>query len=191
MPGTEGGMLRSIVLTVNFATSSGVATGASRPGRIMLGFSRMASVMTSYSFNMRNTWEYTRSDLQRRCSVGVDIATLPIQEQLMVVGTAFGGCNRGNTRDCASLGVSYALVSVYQTYCKVRLQCWSTLCGCILQSYVDVCDKAAISSEGDSGLAQSHISIVFGLKGSPGSNPHENAEQSQRCGMVHDQKNYK
>jgi hypothetical protein len=63
MPGTAGGMLRIIVRTVNFATSSGDATGASRPGRIMLGLSRIASVITSYSFSMRNTCEYTRSDL--------------------------------------------------------------------------------------------------------------------------------
>lgn len=65
MPGTAGGMDRSMVRTVYFATSSGVATSASRPGRIMLGFSKMASIMTSYSLSMRNTCEYTRSDLHR------------------------------------------------------------------------------------------------------------------------------
>ena len=64
MPGTAGGTQRIIVRTVKRATSWGVATGASNPGKIMFGLSKMASNMTSYSLSMRNTCEYTRSDLQ-------------------------------------------------------------------------------------------------------------------------------
>lgn len=67
MPGTEGGMLRIITRAVHLATSAGGAVGASRPGRHMLGLSRMASGTTPYSFSSRNTWLYTRS-LQKAVS---------------------------------------------------------------------------------------------------------------------------
>ena len=56
MPGTAGGMLRSIVRTVNLATSCGGGVGTSRPGRHMLGFSSIPSIRMPYSFSSRNTW---------------------------------------------------------------------------------------------------------------------------------------
>ena len=56
MPGTAGGMLRSIVRTVYLATSCGGGVGTSRPGRHMLGFSSMPSIRMPYSFSSRNTW---------------------------------------------------------------------------------------------------------------------------------------
>lgn len=43
MPGTLAGMVRIMVREVYFATSAGLAVGASRPGRHMLGLSRMPS----------------------------------------------------------------------------------------------------------------------------------------------------